>query len=99
MLVLKAPRAGLSAGYFFFFGLGVVRRLRQLREDLVDDVEILAAAGGLLLQIDQIGRRVIEPAGEQRRELQRDLGLAAQELDRVVDDVGFDVDSALTVAE
>jgi len=61
-----------------------------LRQDLVDEVEILAPAGRLLLQVHEIRRGVVEPAREERRELERDLGLAAEELDGVVDHIGLD---------
>ena len=41
-------------------------------EDFVDEVEILALARRLLLQIDQIRGRIIEPPRQQRRQLQGD---------------------------
>jgi hypothetical protein len=56
---------------------------------LVDEVEVFALAGGLLLQVDQIGGGVVEPPRQQRGDLDGDRRIAHEELDGVVDDIGL----------
>ena len=41
-----------------------VKALSTVKAYVIDDIEILATAGGLLLQIDEVRRRVIEAPGK-----------------------------------
>ena len=49
---------------------------------------LCALAGGLLLQVDQIGRGVVQPPRQQRGDFDGDRRVAHEELDGVVDDIG-----------
>lgn len=61
--------------------------VRQGLQHVIDHAEMVVVVLVLRLQVDQVGGEPVQPLGEERRELEGDLGIRLQEVRAALDHV------------